>query len=147
MPVRITRVPADDDTYDETWERITDQADLYGIDAGHLADTSWWQVGVAAAEFIRGPHLDGLQAEFQQRIAAALAGVPGVQRADQEDTEVWVATGQPASARALIEAVAAVLDDMAPRLRPHIYPPQPPAHHNRPRISAPPPDAYRRPPR
>jgi len=61
VPIRL----ADDEHYDEGWERVTDENDLYGIDAAKLAGESWWQVSVAAAEFVRGEPFEG---EFRQRI-------------------------------------------------------------------------------
>lgn len=117
MEVQLIRL-ADDEHYDEGWERVTDESDLYGIDAAKLAGEPWWQVSVAAAEFVRGEPFAG---EFRQRIAAALSGIAGVQSVDEEDREVWLVTGHPPSAEALIQVVAGVLDELASRIRPHIY--------------------------
>src|ERR1700733_6798065 len=122
MPVQIVPLPDDDEHYDEGWERVTDEFELYGVDASKLADKPWWQVTVAAAEFISARLPAEFQTEFRDRIATVLMSVTGVDRVDEEDREVWLVTGQAPSALALIEAVAPVLDDMAPRLRPHIYP-------------------------
>jgi hypothetical protein len=117
MPVQVIQIPSDDQ-YDEAWERVTDEPDILSVDAAKLAGEPSWQVGIAVAEFMRG---EPLAVEFRQRIAAALSAVAGVQRVDEEDTEVWLVTGSP-SGEALIQAAAAVLDDMAPRLRAEVSP-------------------------
>lgn len=117
MPDHLVRLD-DDEQYDEGWERVTDDPQIRGVDACKLAGEPWWQVGVGVAEFVGGAPIEG---EFRQRIATALRAVAGVQRVDEEDTEVWLVTGQPPSAEALIQAVGAVVDDMAPRLGPLVY--------------------------
>jgi hypothetical protein len=52
-------------------------------------------------------------------MATALEAVPGVQSVDEEDREAWLVTGAP-SGKALVEAAAAVVDDIAPRARAHL---------------------------
>ena len=118
MRDQIRRIPADDldDDTDEAWERVTDDPDFLGVDATHIAGESWWQVGVAVAEFVRQ---DPLERELRQRIARALGGVHGVQGVDEEDREVWLVTGTP-SGEALVQAVAQVVDDIAPAARAQI---------------------------
>ena len=143
MPVQIVPLPDYDEHYDQGWERVTDEFELYGIDASKLAGKPWWQVGVAAAEFISAPLPAEFQSDFRHRIATALRSVAGVERVDEEDREVWLVTGQPPSALALIEAVAPVLDDLAPLLRPHIYPADGHDPHGQPPTPGPPPESHR----
>jgi hypothetical protein len=101
---------------EEAWERVTDDPDLKGIDARQGSGESWWLVFVAVAEFLREEPLEG---ELRRRMAAALEAVPGVQSVDEEDREAWLVTGAP-SGKALVEAAAAVVDDIAPRARAHL---------------------------
>ena len=79
-------------------------------------DTSGWQVAVWTMEFVRS---DPLEAEFRQRITDALRQVSGVTRAEEQDREQWFVTGRP-SGKALVEAAARVVDDLADRTRTYI---------------------------
>jgi hypothetical protein len=114
MPDEIRRTNIG--TSEESWERVTDDPDLKGIDARKGSGESWWLVFVAVAEFIRE---EPLESELRQRMATALSAVPGVQSVDEEDREVWLVTGAP-SGEALVRAAAAVVDDIAPRARAHL---------------------------
>jgi hypothetical protein len=67
-------------------------------------------------EFVREEPLEG---EPRRRINSALRDVAGVDAVAEEDREVWVVQGSP-SGKQLVRAVAAILDDLAPRLRLHV---------------------------
>jgi hypothetical protein len=65
------------------------------------------------AEFLRE---DPLEAEFRQRMNAALVSVEGVASVAEEDREVWFVTGT-ASGPAVSCAAARVVDELAERTR------------------------------
>ncbi|NKZ08860.1 hypothetical protein [Actinomadura latina] len=97
----------------EEWARNTDEPDLRAVSAAKLREGPWWSVGVQVMEFIRA---EPLESELRRRIAAALTSVSGVADVEEEDREVWTVTGDP-TGKALVEAVAQVLDDLAHRTR------------------------------
>lgn len=97
----------------EEWARKTGEPDLRAVSASKLRQGPWWSVGVAVMELIR---TDPLESELRDGIAAALTAVPGVTGVEEEDREVWSVTGD-ASGKALVEAVAQVVDDFADRTR------------------------------
>ena len=88
----------------ESWERLTDDPDIRGVDASMitLGEQPYWSVGVAVAEFLRE---NPLEAELRQQMAAALPAVHGVESVWEEDREVWGVTGAP-SGEALVRAAA-----------------------------------------
>ena len=105
--------PADDEILEE-WRRVTVETDLLGVGAVRLADGEWpWQVLVSVMEFIRD---EPLESELVEAVSAALAAVPGVREAAQEDRETWVIQGD-ADGPSLVRAAAAVVDRFAPRTR------------------------------
>ncbi|WP_141579633.1 hypothetical protein [Actinomadura sp. WMMA1423] len=97
----------------EEWIRKTDEPDLRAVSASKLRAGPWWSVSVWVMEFVR---TDPLESELRRRIAAALSDVSGVTDVEEEDREVWTVTGTPAG-RALVEAVAQVVDDLTPQTR------------------------------
>ena len=99
----------------ESWERLTDDADIHGVDAQKITHGKfpYWSIGVAVAEFVRA---DPLESELRQRMAAALGAVDGVERVWEEDREVWGVTGA-ASGEALLRAAAGVVDHLAAAAR------------------------------
>jgi hypothetical protein len=107
----VQRIQPDDPEITETWLRETDEPDVRAVEASRIS--SGWQVGVWVMEFIRA---DPLETELRQRMATALRGVSGVTGAEEEDRETWLVTGTP-SGRALAEAAAEVVDDLADRTR------------------------------
>lgn len=104
--------PLDSGTAEE-WIRKTDEPDLRAVSASKLRAGPWWTVSAWVMEFIR---TDPLESELRRRIADALSGVSGVTSVEEEDREVWTVTGTP-TGKALVEAVAQVVDDLAPQTR------------------------------
>ena len=97
----------------EEWIRKTDEPDLRAVSASRLRAGPLWSVSAWGMEFIR---TDPLESELRRRIAEELSGVSGVTGVEEEDREVWTVTGTP-TGRALVEAVARVVDDLAPQTR------------------------------
>ena len=100
----------------EAWLRETDEPGIRNVDANSVddpGDISGWQVAIWAMEFVRD---DPLEAELRQRITDALRQVSGVTSAEEQDREHWFVTGNP-SGRALVEAAARVVDDLANQTR------------------------------
>ncbi|GGQ00394.1 hypothetical protein BKA00_005559 [Actinomadura coerulea] len=95
----------------EEWLRKTDDPDLRAVSASKLRAAPLWSVSVWVMEFVR---TDPLESELRRRIADALSAVDGVTSVEEEDREVWTVTGTP-TGRALVEAVAQVVDAMAPQ--------------------------------
>ncbi len=86
----IERVPDDETDAAEAWQRLTDDPEIRGIEVSRHPDAEGWQVYVWVAEFLRE---DPLEAEFRQRMNAALGAVEGVASVAEEDREVWFVTG------------------------------------------------------
>ena len=124
MAVEVRSVPADDDSEVECWERVTDDEDhrIWATLFHHLpgwsspVEVRGWTVFVAVMEFIRR---DPLRGELRPQITAALRAVEGVETAEEQDTEVWRVSGTP-TGPALVQAVAAVLDDFDGRIRAYL---------------------------
>ena len=120
MTEEIRRIPSTEleEGCAESWERLTDDPDIRGVDASMitLGEQPYWSVGVAVAEFLRE---DPLEAELRQQMAAALQAVDGVESVWEEDREVWGVTGVP-SGEALVRAAAGVVDHLAARARAHV---------------------------
>jgi hypothetical protein len=122
--VGVRPVPADDEREVECWERVTGDEDrrICATLYHHLPDWNspvearGWNLFVAVMEFIRRDPLSG---ELRPQITAALRAVAGVETADEMDTEVWWVTGTP-TGPALVQAVAAVLDDYDGRIRAYL---------------------------
>jgi hypothetical protein len=110
----VRRVPVDG--ADEAWERVTDDWDARGVEAGRFGFTGGWNVTVAVMEFVREEPLEG---ELRRRIAAALRSVEGVESAEEMDREVWFVTGTP-SGEALVRAAAGVVDGLAGQARDYV---------------------------
>lgn len=114
------RVEPEDDEIAEEWTR--GDADLDPETRGVIAnrwrdEDDWpWQVFIAAAEFVRQ---EPLESELEARLIEGLRRVDGVEDVAREDREVWVVRGHPTGA-ALVDAAAAVVDELAPRMRQHI---------------------------
>lgn len=104
-----------DEEFDQSWTRLTDEPEVRGVNAERWRDEdTWpWQVTVWAMEFVRE---DPLETEIREKVAAAIRAVPGVRAVMEEDLEVWVIKGDP-DGGALVNAVAKVIDALAPRIR------------------------------
>ncbi|TMR35132.1 hypothetical protein [Actinomadura geliboluensis] len=109
----IQQVQPLDSAIAEEWLRKTDEPDLRAVSASKLREGPWWHVSVWVMEFIR---TDPLESELRHRIADALSAVPGVTDVEEEDREVWTVTGD-STGKALVEAVAQVVDDFSDRTR------------------------------
>jgi hypothetical protein len=92
---------------------VTGEPDVRGVDAGRFDFAGRWNVTVAVMEFVRQNPPEG---ELRRRIAVALRSVGGVETAEEMDREVWFVTGTP-SGKALVRAVAEVVDDLAGQTR------------------------------
>lgn len=98
------------------WERLPGAENhLRGVEvaAWDEPDGSEWQVTIWAREYFRD---DPLGRELQQRLESALSAVPGVIGVRNGSWETWDVSGQP-SGEALCRAAAAVLDELADRMR------------------------------
>lgn len=98
----------------EVWIRETDDPGTRNVNALHVAEPgeiSGWQVAIWAMEYVQ---TDPFMSEYRQRIADALRLVSGVASAEEQDRETWWVTGNP-SGKALVEAAAGVVDDLAAR--------------------------------
>jgi hypothetical protein len=107
--------PADSGSGEE-WLRETDEPDVRAVSAVRNDEIGGWQVVIWAMEHVRS---DPLESELRRRITSALQVVTGVTSAEEQDREHWFVTGTP-SGRALVEAAAQVVDDLAARTRAHI---------------------------
>jgi hypothetical protein len=89
-----------------------------GVDASkHPQSGGWtWTVFVSAMEFVRE---EPLESKLRGAIITALRNVDGVLQAESEDREVWIVRGEP-SGRALVDAVADVVDAHEFAIRDHI---------------------------
>lgn len=118
-PVR-QGVPVAGDTIEAEWHREIAQPrdrDLHGVDATKWRTGQWpWHVSVYVMQFIRDVPLE---VELRRRIIAALRAVPGVTDVAEEDREVWMIRGEPSGA-ALVDAVAPIVDELAPKAREEI---------------------------
>ncbi|MFA1549613.1 hypothetical protein [Actinomadura chokoriensis] len=113
MSDHIQQVQPLDSAIAEEWVRKTDEPDVRAVSAYKLREAHWWTVSVPVMEFIR---TDPLEPDLRRRIADALTAVSGVTDVEEEDREVWAVIGSP-TGRALVEAVAQVVDDMADQTR------------------------------
>lgn len=115
----IRRVQPADSSLSEEWLRETDDPSLRGVNVTCSTDAGdWpWQVGVYVAEFVRE---EPLESELREKLDRALRAVSGVEAVAEEDREVWIVRGQP-SGEALTAAAAAVVDEMADRLRVAVF--------------------------
>jgi hypothetical protein len=118
-PIR-DREQEDGEEVSQAWVRGPEWAEdqVTAVDALRLrGQREWpWQVIVPVMEFIRE---EPLESELTDAITSALNRVRGVRQAAQEDREVWVISGR-ARGKALVSAVAAVLDPLEARLQRHI---------------------------
>lgn len=115
MAAQVERYETGDPEIAEAWQRCCDDPELQGADATRLsAGGDWpWQVGISAAEFVRG---DPLESDLRKRVKAALREVSGVADVAEEDREVWLVAGSPTGPD-LVRAVASVLDALEPSIR------------------------------
>ena len=116
MNEEIRQIQPLDPEIGEEWLRETDVTEIRNVSASSFewpSGISGWQVAVWAMEFVRE---DPLEAEMRERVTEALRRVSGVTSADEQDRETWVVIGNP-SGRALVEAAAQVVDDLADQLR------------------------------
>ncbi|QKW33763.1 hypothetical protein HUT06_06720 [Actinomadura sp. NAK00032] len=113
MTDEIQQIQPLDSSIAEEWLRKTNEPNLRAVSASKLREGPWWHVSVWVMEFVRtGP----LELELRHRIDDALSAVTGVTSVEEEDREVWTVTGEP-TGKALVEAVAQVVDDLADQTR------------------------------
>jgi hypothetical protein len=116
----IRRLPADElgEGCAESWERVTDDPDIRGVDAQKitLGEFPYWSVRVALAEFLRD---DSLEFELRKQMGAALRAVAGAEMVWEDDPQIWGVTGT-VSGQALVRAAAGVVDHLADRDRAYL---------------------------
>jgi hypothetical protein len=95
------------------WQRLTDEPDIRDVEARTESEVDGWVVEVPAQEFFGQ---DPLGVELRHRLEAPSRTAHGVINVAEYDHESWLARGNP-SGQALVQAAAAVLDDLADRLR------------------------------
>lgn len=111
--IKVEQVESEDDEALEQWVRVTEEQHILGVCA-ERSDGKWpWRVEIFVAEYIRE---EPLQSELHNAITAALKRVPGVNKAVQEDREVWVVKGKVAG-DALVRACSTALNRLADALR------------------------------
>lgn len=111
MSDEIRQIQPQDPEVQEEWLRETDEPDIRDVNACRIDEIGGWLVYVCVMEYASE---DPLEYDLRQRIAAALRNVAGLTSVDEHDREQWFVTGAP-SGKALIEAVARVVDDLAER--------------------------------
>lgn len=116
MSDEIRRIRSQDPAIQEEWLRETDEPDIRDVDVCRVDEIGGWQVIVSVMEYVRE---DPFEYDLRERIAAALRDVTGVTSAGEQDRETWFVTGAP-SGKALIEAVARVVDDLDERTRAYL---------------------------
>ena len=112
----IRQIQPQDPEIAEEWLRETDEPSVRAVDVWRVDAIGGWQIRVWVMEYISE---DPLESELRQRIETALRNVTGVKSADEHDRETWFVTGAP-SGKALVEAVARVVDDLAERTRAYV---------------------------
>jgi hypothetical protein len=113
----IRQIRSQDPEIQEEWLRETYEPGR-AVNVCRVDEIGGWQVIVRVMEYVSE---DPLESDLRERITAALRDVTGVTSADEHDRETWFVTGAP-SGKALIEATARVLDDLAERTRPYVGP-------------------------
>jgi hypothetical protein len=103
-----------DEEMTEYWERLPDDEEhLRGVEVAAIPAVDGWQATIWAREYFRD---DPLGRELKQRLDHALRSVHGVTGAENQSWETRDVSGTP-SGEALCRAAAAVLDELADRLR------------------------------
>lgn len=97
---------------EEEWIRATDEPQIRGVGA-HKRVGMDWRITIWAAEFVRR---EPLVSELRGAVASALLRVEGVVGVEHEDTEQWIAYGNPRGEELVIAAAAAV-DGLADQAR------------------------------
>jgi hypothetical protein len=112
----VRRIEPADPEITEEWVRETDdEGGILDVEAYTAAGTGGWMVVIGAQEFF--PSDDELGVELRQRIQRALRAVPGVTGVEEAAaTDEWSVSGTP-SGEGLTRAAAAVVDDLADRIR------------------------------
>ena len=111
----IRQIQPQDPEIQEEWLRETDEPDVRAVSVCRVDEIGGWQVRVWVMEYVRE---DPLESELRERITTVLGNVTGVSSAGEQDRETWFVTGAP-SGKALIEAAARVVDDLAGQTRAH----------------------------
>ena len=112
----IRRIRSQDPAIQEEWLRETDEPDIRDVNVCRVDEIGGWQVRVSVLEYVSE---DPFESGLRERIAAALRDVTGVTSAGEQDRETWFVTGTP-SGKALIEAVASVVDDLGERTQAYL---------------------------
>ena len=116
MSDEIRRIQWQDPAIQEEWLRETDEPGIRDVNVCRVDEIGGWQVIVSVMEYVSE---DPFESGLRERIAAALRDVAGVTSAGEQDRETWFVTGTP-SGKALIEAVARVVDDLGERTRAYL---------------------------
>lgn len=116
MSDEVRQIPPQDPAVQEEWLRETDEPDIRDVHAARIDEIGGWLVRVCVMEYVSE---DPIESGLRQRIAAVLRDVAGVPSVGEHDREQWFVAGTP-SGKALIEAVARVVDDLGERTRAHL---------------------------
>ena len=110
----IEQIEPYDDEALESWISITDEEDLFGVEANQYEDSEWpWQIGITVMELIRE---EPLESALISEITSAVQSVSGVTNACQEDREVWIVKGEP-SGKEWVKVCSLVLDRWSDSIR------------------------------
>jgi hypothetical protein len=112
----VRQVQPDDPEVAEEWQRETNEPELRAVAACRVDEMGGWLVSVSVMEFVRS---EPLESELRHSIGNALRGVNGAVRVEEDDHEQWFVAGTP-SGRALVEAAALVVDEMANQTRAYV---------------------------
>jgi hypothetical protein len=118
MDDQVRRIQPQDPEIAEEWLRKTNEPDIRAVSAAKITTLGGWHVSAWVMQHVRsGP----LAAELEQCIPNAVAAVSGVSSIDWWNPETLFVTGAP-SGKALVEAAAQVVDDLADQTRAYIRP-------------------------
>ena len=119
MSDEAERIQPADPEISEEWLRRTAEPGIRAVSAASIDPLGGWEVSVWVMRLI-GPV--PLFSELEQRVANALKAVSGVNGVEVADRERWFVTGTP-SGKALVEAAAHVVDDLADQIRAYVHEP------------------------
>ena len=119
MSDEVEQIQPADPEISEEWLRRTAEPDIRAVSAANIDPLGGWEVSVWVMRLI-GPV--PLFSELEQRTASALEAVSGVNGVEVADRDRWFVTGAP-SGKALVEAAAQVVDDLADQLRAYVREP------------------------
>jgi len=116
MSDEVKQIEPADPEISEEWLRRTNEPDIRAVSASKIITLGGWHVSAWVMSLMRsGP----LASELEQRLTNAVQAVSGVSSVDWWNPETLFVTGT-ASGKALVEAAAHVVDDLADLTRAHV---------------------------